>query len=188
MSDWQKEMTQAIGRRVKKLRGKTTVLGLQKRTEELGFRVSRSAISELETGKRNSISVAELLVLAAALEVPPLFLIWDNYPEGEAEMLPDFRVEAFDAHQWASGDFTLRLAENTENDVGELALFNVGTTVRELYKKLLDIRLIHPNILRRDYQTIEEVQELAKRYWEEENEIVRQINLAGGEANLRVEG
>lgn len=119
MGDWQKEMTANIGREVLKLREQRgfTLLSLEKRTEKLGNKIGRGAISQLETGKRNSISVAELLVLAAALDVPPALLLFPKYPYGRTEYLPDEYDSAIRAHDWLSGRAAL-------SDLGGKELIN----------------------------------------------------------------
>lgn len=103
MSNWQKEMTDAIGQQVKTLRGDHTAVWLADRTEELGMKVSRSAISDLEGGRRRSISVAELMVLAAALEIPPAMLLFPGYPYGRVEALPGVDLLTNEAVNWFSG-------------------------------------------------------------------------------------
>lgn len=146
MNDWQKNMTGTIGKEVKRHRGDRSHLWLQERTERLGLRVSRSGISQLENGNRTSISVAEWLILAAALEVPPLLLIWPRYPDGEAELLPNFPGDAIDGVNWASGRSTMEqvgaaegLAESTGTAPDQLALSNVPYPLVGLADQLNDL-------------------------------------------------
>lgn len=86
------------------LRGERSAQWLSDRTDELGHRVSRSTISDLETGRRARLEVAELLVLAAALDVPPLLLLYPEVPDGEVEVLPGMFVSSEEAIQWACGE------------------------------------------------------------------------------------
>ena len=125
MAEWQKEMTDRIGRQVQSLRGKNTALWLSERTEKLGMKISRSALSELENGKRKSISLAEFLVLAAALDVSPIALLFPDYPDGEVEFLPGIKTSSFEASNWISGD---QLLDNGLND-GEPQLYGFGFDV-----------------------------------------------------------
>lgn len=126
MSDWQKSMTDAIGREVLRLRGDRSALWLSNRTEELGFKVSRSGISPLETGKRQSISVAEWLILAAALEVPPLQLLFPYYPTGEGEVLPGLNEETYKAGKWFVGDVEYKNGRLTTTQNERKALADVA--------------------------------------------------------------
>lgn len=96
-------MTNRIGAEVKRLRATRSTLWLEKATERLGFKVSRTSISQLENGNRTSISVAEWLVLAAALEVPPALLLYPSYPYGTVEYLPKEHKPAHTATDWISG-------------------------------------------------------------------------------------
>ncbi|AZA08509.1 helix-turn-helix domain-containing protein [Corynebacterium pseudopelargi] len=109
MDKWQKDLTDTIGAEVKRLREKESrsTMWLQDETERLGFRVSRSSISQLEAGNRTSISLAEVLVLAAALDIPPALLIFPYYPDGETHYLPGKIDSAFNAVEWVAGQRTL---------------------------------------------------------------------------------
>lgn len=101
--NWQKDMTVRIGSEVKRLRGDHSTLWLERATERLGFKVSRTSISQLENGNRTSISVAEWLVLAAALDVPPALLLYPDYPYGVVDYLPGKRDTTPNATDWISG-------------------------------------------------------------------------------------
>ena len=70
----------------------------------LGLDVRRDLITDLENGRRSHISVAELLAIAAALEVPPLQLLFGVGTEETAEILPGRHVPAFRAAQWFTGE------------------------------------------------------------------------------------
>lgn len=101
--DWQEELTANIGQQVLAYRGDRSVLWLENRTEQLGLKVGRGAISRLENGKRGSITVAELLVLAAALDVPPALLLFPQYPDGVREVVPEVFARGVDASEWLAG-------------------------------------------------------------------------------------
>lgn len=118
---------------MKRHRGDRSHLWLQQQTEKLGLKVSRSGISQLENGNRTSISVAEWLILAAALEVPPLLLLWPRYPDGDAQLLPDLPASAIDGVNWASGRSTMK-------QVGpdQLALSNFPYSLIGLASQLTD--------------------------------------------------
>lgn len=117
MPNWKSEMTDRIGARVVTLRGDRSAKWLSERTAELGFPVSRSALSQLETGSRGSISLAEFLVLAAALEVPPALLLFPEYPDGIVEMLPGIDATSFNATEWVSGHQTFKM-DKSEPELG----------------------------------------------------------------------
>lgn len=73
---------------------------------ELGMSFSRSAIANLESGRRPLLSVAELLVFSKALGVPPLLLALPlGRPDaGEVEILPGVMLDTWEAAKWFTGE------------------------------------------------------------------------------------
>ncbi|MFI9846501.1 helix-turn-helix domain-containing protein [Nonomuraea sp. NPDC051941] len=71
---------------------------------ELGVPFSRSAIANFESGRRPSISLAELLVLARALGVAPVLLVFPLGGQAEAQVPPGETVDTWDAVRWFAGD------------------------------------------------------------------------------------
>jgi transcriptional regulator with XRE-family HTH domain len=103
--DWGRELTHRVAAEVKRRRGEHTVQWLSDRTADYGLRISRSRISDLERGDRGGLlGVAELLVLAAALDVPPLLLLFPGVPGEPVELLPGRVVESWDAARWFTGE------------------------------------------------------------------------------------
>lgn len=101
---WATELVRRVGLAVKKARGGKSATWLSERTAELGYRISPAVIAKLDSGHRgNVLSVAELLVLAAALEVPPMVLLYPEMPDGEVELIPQRPASSWDAYSWASG-------------------------------------------------------------------------------------
>lgn len=77
---------------------------LAERCEALGLPVKRSTIANLESGRRDTLTLTELVVLARALDVPPILLI---YPVGYAETveaLPGQEVPPWTAAKWFTGE------------------------------------------------------------------------------------
>lgn len=75
------------------------------RTKKLGHPLSRTAISEYRRGVRKTISVTDWLIIAAALGVPPVSLLFPGVPDGRVTLLPSLHaVVAFDAVQWVAGE------------------------------------------------------------------------------------
>lgn len=98
---WAADLASRIAGQIKALRGDRSGQWLSDRTAELGHRVSRSTISELENGKRQTIAVDALIVLAAALDVSTADLL---YPEfGEVEVLPGHLVSREQAVEALAG-------------------------------------------------------------------------------------
>ncbi len=80
-----------------------TAVQLSARCEELGLPIHRTTLSKIEKG-RSSFDLAELIVLARALNVPPLQLIYPDLPDGIIEAWPSQNARAVDAAQWFSGE------------------------------------------------------------------------------------
>jgi transcriptional regulator with XRE-family HTH domain len=78
---------------------------LAKRTAELGYPITRGAIAKIESNSRSGkVDVAELLVLSAALDIPPVVLLFLIVPiGGPTEVLPGVGVMAEEAVRWVSG-------------------------------------------------------------------------------------
>jgi transcriptional regulator with XRE-family HTH domain len=78
---------------------------LARRTAGLGYPITRGAIAKIESNSRSGkVDVAELLVLSAALDIPPVVLLFLVVPVGgPTEMLPGVGVLAEDAVRWLSG-------------------------------------------------------------------------------------
>jgi transcriptional regulator with XRE-family HTH domain len=70
----------------------------------LGLPYTRAQVTNLEAGRRNSITVGEVLAIAAVLEVPPLLLIFPFGDEQAATYLPGKTADTWDAAQWFTGD------------------------------------------------------------------------------------
>jgi transcriptional regulator with XRE-family HTH domain len=84
---------------------------LADRTEELGMPIPRSVLANLESGRRDTVSVAEILVLAAALNVAPIELICPVGYDKEIELLPGRSLDPLGATRWFTGELKLDLGE-----------------------------------------------------------------------------
>jgi transcriptional regulator with XRE-family HTH domain len=101
---WPSEITGRIAAEIKRLRGDRSGQWLSDQTEKLGHRVSRSTISEIETGRRKSITVADLIILAAALDTVPIALIYPGPYNETVRVLPTLRVAQIWGARWFSGE------------------------------------------------------------------------------------
>lgn len=142
---WARELVQRIGRAIKEARGGRSASWLSDRTAELGYRVSPTVIAKLDSGHRGSVlSVAELLVLAAALDVPPVALIYPDLPDGPVEVVPGQSASSIDGLL----RFTGEIGSSADSDAGKLIKLS-----REIFHKRIAARV------RRDF-LIELVDEL----------------------------
>ncbi|MGI1849925.1 helix-turn-helix domain-containing protein [Rhodococcus ruber] len=104
---WQVELAGRIGAAVAQWRKKRglTAVELSEKTASLGYPVSRIAISKIEQGKRaGKMDLSELLVLARALAVPPVLLIYPDLKDGPVEVIPGQTISSFYALRWFTGE------------------------------------------------------------------------------------
>lgn len=131
---WSAELVRRIGAAMKTARGSRSAKWLSDRTAELGFRVSPTVIAKLDSGHRgNVLSVPELLVLAAALDIAPVALLYPgpNY-ERATELLPEVPCTELEAAEWFSGNL------DRSNPVPGASLYQY----RHHMKRLRNARLV----------------------------------------------
>jgi transcriptional regulator with XRE-family HTH domain len=134
-ASWSEDRAKRIGEQVNALRGKRTGQWLADETARYGHPVSRTTISEIETGKRKDITLAELTVIARALAVPPLLLIYPDLAHGPVDVLPGETVTSAQALRWFAGEAPL---PNDVKSFGEDSL--PLTRTRRLYQIALELR------------------------------------------------
>lgn len=103
----QRTPTEAVAARVRELRerrGGMSAQALADRCAELGMPgLKRQAITNLENGRRGMVTVEELLVLAAALDVPPLDLLM-SADGADLAVTPDLVVGPERLVLWFAGE------------------------------------------------------------------------------------
>jgi transcriptional regulator with XRE-family HTH domain len=107
--NWQARLTRVVAEQVRHHR---QVLGmsaqeLSDRCAELGLPIPRPVLSNLENGRRDSVSVAELIILARALEVAPVALAMPLGRQETTELFPGQQVPTWDAARWFAGELLL---------------------------------------------------------------------------------
>jgi transcriptional regulator with XRE-family HTH domain len=103
---WELNLAERIGEAVQARRKALglTAQQLAERTAELGYPITRVAISKIEGNKRaGKFDVAEWLVLAEALDIPPALLLFPDYPDGTVLGLPGNERKSVAAVWWVSG-------------------------------------------------------------------------------------
>lgn len=96
----------------------------------VGKPLTRAVISDLETYRKKTLDLSELLTLAAALDVSPLSLLLPNVLE-DVEMLPGKRITGIEALAWLLG---------VGGDVpGIVGVFNCGDRSLQLAVKIVEV-------------------------------------------------
>jgi transcriptional regulator with XRE-family HTH domain len=125
---WQERLTRVMAGQIRRYRDARGLSGqqLSERCAALGAPIHRSVIANLENGRRPNVSITELLVLAAALDVPPLLLVLPVGRQDDVEILPGQEVTTAQAVMWLSGQGDLHLtpagADVLWNDAGLVPL------------------------------------------------------------------
>jgi transcriptional regulator with XRE-family HTH domain len=121
---WEVELSRRVGLAVQARRKALglTAQQLAERTKDFDYHVTRVAISKIEGNLRaGKLDVAELLVLAVALDIPPALLVFPGFPEGSVEVVPGRTADSGSAVKWLGGRSSDR----------QVAPDNDGTTLVE---------------------------------------------------------
>jgi transcriptional regulator with XRE-family HTH domain len=102
--DWVEGLHRRMATAIKTARASRSARWLADETKRLGYPISRAAIANYESGRKKGLDVAEILVLAAALRVPPLSILFPELPDGTIELLPGLQTTSWDAAAWFSGE------------------------------------------------------------------------------------
>lgn len=115
-ADWSAEQAARVGDEIRRLRGSRSQQWLSDRTDALGYRIPHPTIAELENHQRAHVSTAELAVLAKALDVAPVRLLYPSAYPTELDVLPGVPATSWSAAEWFSGltDHRQRVAENVK--------------------------------------------------------------------------
>lgn len=138
MTQWEADLHKRIAGAIKKHR-RGSAQELADRTAELGYPISRAQIANYESSRKKNLDIAELLILAAALDVPPMVLLYPDLPDGEVEVIPHRPGTSWAAYMWATGmapSFTK--PEATPTDGEELI-----SAVRERSELIVELARIH---------------------------------------------
>lgn len=148
-SDWAPRMAADIGQRVARLREERGISAQQlaDRCSDLGLpAMSRIVITRLENGRREAVSTAELAVLAAALDVAPVELLFPVGSQDLTEALPGQEWRTLYTVQWFIGKLKLdgfggfyrpqRLADQTDTALLEEHEDTIGEWEKYLQRQI----------------------------------------------------
>lgn len=99
--EWSENLTNKIGRAIQNERKKKglSVQGLAITCANIGLPLHRDTLANLESGKRSTLTVPELVVIAEALQVAPISLIYPPVALSErVDYLPNQSLEAIEAY------------------------------------------------------------------------------------------
>jgi transcriptional regulator with XRE-family HTH domain len=101
-SDWESRLTGMIASQVRRWRDKRGLSAqrLADRTAELAGPIPRAVLANLESGRRDTVSVAELFILAKALNVAPVDLLFPAEANVAVEIAPGESLPRERAVSW----------------------------------------------------------------------------------------
>lgn len=104
--DWAGRYARVVAREVRRYREERGMSAqqLSDACADLGMPIHRSVLANFENGRRSNLNLGELLVIARALDVAPIFLMFPLGYEDQIEVLPDMTEKTEDAVAWAAGD------------------------------------------------------------------------------------
>ncbi|ORL86104.1 hypothetical protein A5N78_20580 [Prescottella equi] len=91
---------------------------LSEKCSELHYPIPRSTLTNLEVGRKESLVVQELVVIATALNVPPVQLLFPGLMTEQCEFLPGQYTTAWDALKQFTGEDGLPDAASMRDQPG----------------------------------------------------------------------
>lgn len=135
MTQWASDMHARIAAAIKRARGKRSAQWLADRTVELGYPITRAQIANYESGRKKNLDLAELMVLAEALNTAPVALVYPSPLVDEVEVLPDVECSRYEAAQWFSG-LEYRLIEQADTGADK-----VRASAKAFHENVLELTL-----------------------------------------------
>jgi len=107
--EWQASVTARAAEAVRRFRDERgmSAQDVADACAKLGYPIARSVIANLENGRRSTVDLAELLILAKVLDVPPVALLVPVGEVGDMEVLPGQVYSTDEALQWITGELPL---------------------------------------------------------------------------------
>ncbi|WP_207127581.1 hypothetical protein [Actinocatenispora comari] len=97
-------LAEIVAERIKTYRGTMSAQRLAERCQEIGLQWDRQTIANLESGRRNIVTVGEWLALSYALSVPPLALLLPLGESDSMEAVPDVALHPDLVRRWIEGE------------------------------------------------------------------------------------
>ncbi|NEA67519.1 helix-turn-helix transcriptional regulator [Streptomyces sp. SID12488] len=104
--DWSARLALSVAHEVRRHRQDQGLSAqqLSDRCAEIGMPIQRSVLANLESGRRTTVTIAEVLILAAALNIPPVLLVFPLGHAESCEVLPGETFDVLKGIDWFSGN------------------------------------------------------------------------------------
>ncbi|WP_158022595.1 helix-turn-helix domain-containing protein [Mycolicibacterium gilvum] len=180
MNTWETEQAARIGAEVQRLRKglKRSAQWLSERTEELGLKMTRQAITDLENGRRRYVTTAELVILAVALDTAPVALVYPGPYRDRIDLVPGVERPKLVAAEWFSGNVDWRLEGSAGLSDEELEASNRSEeNTHQLYLERQLFDLLRNARLVRERGEFEKDRELIEYYDKRIREIQKELGV-----------
>jgi transcriptional regulator with XRE-family HTH domain len=106
IDQWPSAFTARVARQMREARRAAglTMADVAQGCADRGFESTEQTIKNLETGRRTSLTLAEFVVLADVLGVPPVTLLFSLGSTATVEVLPGREISTWDALAWFTGE------------------------------------------------------------------------------------
>ena len=104
---WELDLAERVGRAVAARRKALgmTAMDVAAKTASMSYPITRQAVAKIENNNRaGKVDVAELIVLAAALDISPLQLLYPDLVDGPVEVHPGKEITSLQAADWFTGN------------------------------------------------------------------------------------
>ena len=140
MLAWEDRFVGQVAAAMRRARGRRSARELSEDTDNFGYHRSKQVIGKLDSAGRD-LRLAEFLVFAAALDMPPALLLFGGYPDGVVEYLPGRECTSKQAVDWVSGTGHLPTGSCGESTRGNVGTDLVAAVARhsEMTAKYVDL-------------------------------------------------
>lgn len=117
---WPAELTRATGRAIRHYRRERHMSAeqLAEAVSALGLRYTRTQVTNLESGRRDSVTAGEVFAFAAALDVAAALLLLPLGSDEPVEVVPGHSTDAWTAYRWLLGEMpTSELGKQPQLDI-----------------------------------------------------------------------
>lgn len=135
---WPLELTRATGRQIRKYRDELKISAQEladRMAQETGASYTRTQVTNLESGRREAITIGEVIAFARILGVAPILLVLPLGADQDVEVLPDVREDPWTAYRVFVGTLPWgALVDDPASQDARAAAYLEGSSVIDAYR------------------------------------------------------
>jgi transcriptional regulator with XRE-family HTH domain len=179
MTQWVEGLHRRVAEAIRDARKGHSAQWLADETERLGYPISRSAIANYESGRKKTLDIAELLVVAEALDVPPVMLLFPAQPDALVEALPEQCVPSIIAAEWFSGGAALPSGQD-KPESKSATLLRLARRRYEYFRNLPSLTSLREKLAGTDHDIAKQRAKWELQVLNETRQMNAEIRSAGG--------